>query len=160
VEITIALGIVAFALVAIMGLFPVAMKHAVDSQNETRATFIAQSILADLAAGPTSTNTFLAQGTNWGSAGDRLPVNLKQSNTFFLKYSDEGAPLESVAQGPFEAAGGNAAYGARVIVVPDSALASLSRVEVQVEAPMGAPSANRNKYHFVTLVPNNRVNTP
>ncbi|MFV0337110.1 MAG: hypothetical protein ACK5LK_02550, partial [Chthoniobacterales bacterium] len=47
-EITIALGIIAFALVGIMGLLPVAMRAANESQWETRATFIAESIIGEL----------------------------------------------------------------------------------------------------------------
>ncbi|HEY5791667.1 MAG TPA: hypothetical protein VIS74_00115 [Chthoniobacterales bacterium] len=159
-EITLALGIVAFALVAIMGLFPVAMKNALESQNETRATFIAQSIFSDLESGPASTNTFLAAGTNWSSPGDRVIVNLKAANTFYVKYSDEGAPVGTYSNvSAFEAAGGDAAYGARVIITPDPVLANLSRAEVQVESPLSAASASRAKFNFVTLLPNNLVNT-
>lgn len=159
VEITIALGIVAFALVAIMGLFPVAMKNALDSQNETRATFIAQSIFSDLEIGPTSTNTFLAVGTNWSSQGDRLAIDLTKGSTNYLKYSEEGTPIgAALNQGTFDAGIGGVIYGARVFVTPASGGIALSRVEVQVESPLSAPTAGRTKYHFVTLLPNNRVN--
>ena len=40
VEAALSLAIISFAMIAIMGLFPVALHTARDSDNETRATFI------------------------------------------------------------------------------------------------------------------------
>jgi uncharacterized protein (TIGR02598 family) len=47
IEVVLALGIVGFSLIGILGLFPVALNTAKDSQNETRVAFIAQSIYSD-----------------------------------------------------------------------------------------------------------------
>ena len=42
IEVVLALGIISFAIVGIIGLMPVAMKSAGDSMRETDATFIAR----------------------------------------------------------------------------------------------------------------------
>lgn len=154
VEITIALGIVAFALVAIMGLFPVAMKNATESQVETRATFIAQSIFSDLEAGPSATNTFLATGPDWSNSGSRQVVNLSANGTYYVAYSEEGKPIGAPTAAAFDTGGGGN-YGARVMIARDSVITNLSRVEVQVESPLSAPTNGRTKFSFVTLMPNN-----
>lgn len=147
IEITIALGIVAFALVAIMGLFPVAMKNATESQRETRATFIAQSIFSDLAAS-SATNRFIAIGSDLTSSGSRQSVGLTNNSTNSVFYSDEGAPLGTALSSA-------AAFEGKILIARDPALTNLSRVEVQIEAPAAAPTTNRTKYNFVTLLRNN-----
>jgi Tfp pilus assembly protein PilV len=50
VEVVIALGIVSFAIVAILGLIPTGLQTSHSSQDETRASQMAQGILATLAA--------------------------------------------------------------------------------------------------------------
>ena len=47
IEIVLALGVISFAIVGIMGLFPVAMRAAQESQSETRATLATVSRSAD-----------------------------------------------------------------------------------------------------------------
>ncbi len=156
IEVTLALGVIAFALVAIMGLFPVAMKSATESQRETRATFIAQSILADLGSGSSTTNTFIAIGTNFQLPTGRLSVNLSTNGTNFIIFSEEGVPMGSITDNEFlgSISTVGTAYGAKVMINPLSAYTNRSRVEVQVEAPLGAVSTNRTKYNFVTEVRN------
>ena len=146
IEITVALAIISFALVAIMGLFPVAMKNATESQRETRATFIAQSIFADLAAGASPTNTFAATSTNLASSP--LAINLSTNQaTFSLFYSDEGQP-QGVNVAP------TSVYEGIIKITRDTVLTNLSRVEVQIEAPASAPTNNRTRYHFLTWMRN------
>jgi uncharacterized protein (TIGR02598 family) len=152
VEITIALGILAFALVGIMGLFPVAMKSATESQRETRATFIAGSLIGELQAN-SPTNTFLVANTNWAeNASGRVPVNLSANSTHYIAFDSEGNPIGS---NPNNDPMGNAAYLATVrVAVQPAPLTNLSRVEVWVEAPASAPTNTRSRYPFVTLLPN------
>lgn len=156
IEVTLALGVIAFALVAIMGLFPVAMKSATESQRETRATFIAQSIFADLGSGMSTTNTFIAIGTNFQQPAGRLSVNLATNGTNFLLFSEEGVPMGTVTDAQFlgSVSTVGTAYGAKVMVNQLPVFTNRSRVEVQVEAPLGAISTNRTKYNFVTEVRN------
>ena len=59
VEVTLALGIAAFCLLAIFGLLPVGIKSHQDAIRQTAATGIATGIMADLRATP-NTNTTTA----------------------------------------------------------------------------------------------------
>jgi uncharacterized protein (TIGR02598 family) len=156
IEVTLALGVIAFALVAIMGLFPVAMKSATESQRETRATFIAQSVFADVGSGTSPTNTFIAIGTNFQHSSGRVAVNLKNGATNYLAFSEEGTPLGTLTASEFQNSivTANSAYGAAVFVTQDATFSNLTRVEVQVEAPAAAPRTARTKYNFVTLFRN------
>ncbi len=59
VEVVLALGIVSFAIVAILGLIPTGLQTSHSSQDETRAAQIAQSILATFAGQQFNSITFL-----------------------------------------------------------------------------------------------------
>jgi uncharacterized protein (TIGR02598 family) len=50
VEVVLALGVIGFAIVAILGVFPVGLKTSHSAQDETRAAEIAQDILASIAS--------------------------------------------------------------------------------------------------------------
>ncbi len=50
VEVVLALGVVSFAIVAILGVIPIALSTGHSAQNETRAAQIAQDILSSLAS--------------------------------------------------------------------------------------------------------------
>ena len=56
VEVTLALGIAAFCLLAIFGLLPVGIKSHQDAIRQTAATGIATGIMADLRATPNATS--------------------------------------------------------------------------------------------------------
>jgi type II secretory pathway pseudopilin PulG len=161
VEISIALGIMAFALVGIMALFPLAMRSSQESQHETRATFIAKQIYADFAASASPTNTFIATGTNLANPAHRLsPFSLAANSTNAILYDEEGNPL-----GPLTPAAAfetnvpmnlwpTAVYATRIIVSTNNLPPGLSRVEVLVSAPAAASLSNRARFLFVTLLRN------
>jgi uncharacterized protein (TIGR02598 family) len=50
VEVVLAIGVIAFAIVAILGMFPVGLQTSHSSQDETRAAQIAQDILTSIAS--------------------------------------------------------------------------------------------------------------
>lgn len=50
VEVVLALGVISFAIVAILGVFPVALQTGHSSQNETRVAQIAQSVISTLSS--------------------------------------------------------------------------------------------------------------
>ena len=62
VEAALSLAVISFAIFAIMGLFPVALQTARESNRETRATLIARRIVDELQSLP-GTNTALFEGT-------------------------------------------------------------------------------------------------
>jgi uncharacterized protein (TIGR02598 family) len=57
VEVTLALGIAAFCLIAVFGLMPVGVQTNRNATSQTAATNIMAAVVADLRATPTTTNT-------------------------------------------------------------------------------------------------------
>jgi uncharacterized protein (TIGR02598 family) len=153
IEVVLALGVIAFALVGIMGLFPVAMKSAQESQRETRATLIAQQIFSDLRVasgthrmyvrGPSPTNSSWVV-TNFSLATD--------NNAAFLAYDQAGSGLTNNLTSANPVTDPSAIFLATIAVDTNTGTANLSRVQATIEAPAAAPSANRTKYTFVTLM--------
>ena len=150
IEVVLALGVIAFALVGIMGLFPVAMKSAQESQRETRATLIAQQIFSDLRTG-TSSNRFLVYGTN--STNTSLIISSSGSNVY-LAYDTNGVPVTPISSGAFSTSYADRAVSflASVTVDTNTGMSNLSRIQTTIETPAAAPSTNRSKYTFVTLM--------
>jgi len=144
IEIVLALAVISFALVGIMGLFPAAMKSAKESQQETRATHIAQQIFDDLASLP-GTNTFIAVGTNIVNSSSRQTVNLTTSGTFVVSYDLAGLPLGS---GNLS----NSTFLASIGIAPNTPTAGLTRVQATIQAPPAAADDRRSSYVFVTLM--------
>lgn len=146
IEVVLALAVIAFAITGIMGLFPVALKSAQESQRETRATFIAQQIFNDLKASP-RTNLLIATGTNLlaptSFVDPRPSFTNAWSNT--VSFNLSGEPIGAGTNA-------NAIYLASVSSTPNIPTSGLARVQVDVETPAQAAPANRSKYTFVTLM--------
>ncbi len=147
IEIVVALGIVSFAVVGIMGLIPVAMKSALESQRETRATLIAQQIFSDLVAA-SGTNAFLAIGTNISDVTSRLSVNLAASNVFQVGYGPDGLP---VGQGNTN----GAVYVADVSLSPNQPVTGVTKIQTVISTPAAAAQSLRSQYVFVSLARTN-----
>ena len=119
VEVSVALGIVAFALIAILGLVPVGMKSARDAENDTRSSLIAQDAYNRIRAkmtinnDPSSPNFF----TSYPSGHAGIPSTNGLSKVAFS--GDTPAAYASVA-------GTNDYYRAKVVVS-------------QLAAPSGPP---------------------
>jgi len=145
IEVVLALGVISFAIVGIMGLFPVAMRAGLESQRETRAVYIARQIFADLQTGP-ATNTFLATGT----ANNRpvwTPINLaappQPPSTIY--FDEEGRPIGTAATPDSQ-------FLVNLIITTNTPVAGLAHVQIDVMAPATAPAANRSTNTFVTLM--------
>lgn len=136
IEIVLALGVISVAMVGIMGLFPVALRSAVDSQRETRATFLAQQIFSEIRAGTGTTRLVLRQGTS-----SPLNVNLSQAGSNALSFDNDGR----FTSGP-------ATFVVNLTVDPNTGIANLSRLQADVVTPATAPAASRTTNTFVTLV--------
>ena len=151
IEIVLALGIIAFALVGIMGLFPVALKSAQESQRETRATHIAQQIFSDLRV-LTGTNRTLLRGPS--SDSNALVPNFSlavNNNAAIIAFDNAGAALtDSVTT--FSNSYAAAVFLAQVTVDTNTGVPNLSRVQTTIETPAAAASTNRSRYTFVTLM--------
>src|SRR5205823_7388168 len=76
VEVVLALGVLSFAIVAILGLIPIGLQTSHSSQDETRAAQIAQSILATFSGQQFNAVTFLEYDPTDGSQSGSINFNL------------------------------------------------------------------------------------
>ena len=141
VEVVLALGVIAFAIVGIIGLLPVAMQAALEAQRETRATFIAQKIFSDLDqlkadAGFLVTTSESKDATN---GQNQITILIEKYSPLSVFYDDEGMAV---------ADDGGAVFEAQLVLrdVPDNA--ALVQVDVRISTPAAAPVAKRSKYIF------------
>lgn len=131
IEIVLAVGIISFSLVGILGLFPVAMNAARESREETQAAFVARTLFAGLLADP----AFLPSNANLDAAN---PVDFGASSpTEVFHFSPDGDLLAS-AEGAY--------FTAEVQWTPNTPTQGLTNVSVAVSFP------GRDPLTFVTLV--------
>ena len=155
VEAALSLAIVSFAIIAIVGLFPVALQTARESNRETRATLIARRIVDELQSLP-ATNTGLVRGpsvtnSDWHITG----LDLSTPSTNVLVYDEQGEGLTNrvvpeLFQNPISEP--DAYFAAEIRVTPNLPRPGISRVQATVEAPSSAPSSRRSSFVFVTFM--------
>jgi type II secretory pathway pseudopilin PulG len=165
IEVVMALGIISFALVAILGLMPVGVQSAMDSQRETQVALIARSIFTDL-QGRRDPTRFIVVNTKFSEDGDLpksdlLNVDLSSEDSdFYLSYDSDGLPKGKIDESAFSSGKGDAGYVAHVQIkklsdqsdptIPDSE--GLTEVQVAIEAPGAAAKDKRTSYPFITLL--------
>ena len=155
VEAALSLAVISFAIVAIMGLLPVAMQTARESNRETRAALIARRIVDELQS-LSATNTALVKGPSVADPSRRITgLDLSSPSVRVLAYDEQGEGLTNdiapdAFQGPIAAPG--AYFAAEIRVTPDFPSPGISRVQATVEAPSSAPSSRRSSFVFVTLM--------
>ncbi|MGC1320579.1 MAG: Verru_Chthon cassette protein B [Candidatus Udaeobacter sp.] len=69
IEVTLALGIAAFCLIAVFGLMPVAVMTNRNATSRTAATNLMAAVIADLRAIPTTKTTSAQFGISYGTSG-------------------------------------------------------------------------------------------
>ena len=148
-----ALGIISFALVAILGLFPVAMSSARDSRQDTHAAFIVQSALGQIKA-QSPTNAFMQIGTNFSGQ-----INLKNPSSLYFVYDETGEAIAASSASQYTngstTAGG--IYQAEILITPQPAPnATLSKVVLNVGYPANVAATNRKTSMFVTFLRNSQ----
>jgi uncharacterized protein (TIGR02598 family) len=67
IEVTLALGVAAFCLIAVFGLIPVSMQTNRNATSQTAATSIIAGVVADLRATPTANSTSAQFGITFGT---------------------------------------------------------------------------------------------
>jgi len=165
VEIALAIGIFAFAIVAIMALFPIGLRSASESRIESIVTQIARTVLSDLRTGdfdkarvitaplPTTPNTAPAAGViREFDLSNAAPV------PEFVLYSQTGAIVQKITtQALFNAplSGGDFAVKVESRLI-QTTNPKLAQITVTVESPAAAPTANRSKYSITTLMGDTR----
>ena len=105
VEVTLALGIAAFCLIAVLGLMPVGVQTNRNATSQTAATNIMAAVIADLRATPKTASTSAQFGITFGSnppplyfdgpgqfstslqAGSRYQLNVTWNGSSGLRYA-------------------------------------------------------------------------
>jgi len=149
VEVVIALGIVSVGVVAVLGLFPLALGIARDSREEPRATFAARKLLADLEAGDGPGRSIHAGS---GTSATAWPVALDSAGFATFACDGEGLFLRWSASNALASPPSSASLLADVRVDPSTGIPGLSRVEVLVRAPAAAPPNRQRRYVFVAML--------
>lgn len=158
VEIVLALGILSFAIVAILGLFPIAMRDAKDSKNETHAAMIAQLILGQLRSQPVADSSFPI-GTNATDSASTWSVRLFNQGNYYAFYDEAGMPLRRATASQYDTAAvpsnmTEPVYKVWMNISTNSIQPGVSKVTIDVTYPCRTPLANRSVYHFATLIHN------
>lgn len=149
IEIALALGIAGFALVAILGMLPVAIDNSRQSRLQTRAVFISRGIFEDLKAG--NDGKAMVKTTNTGGNSDFTLVDTtnpldrsftmawdidgKLLNTSGNYLTGEGMPASAIYVGQLH-----------LLKAADKPLVA----ELSLETPATASQANRKVYFFVS----------
>ncbi len=154
IEIVLAIGVISFALVAIMGLFPVAMTSSADSQRETQAALIARRIFSDLSARKPFIQLRGSDPTH-----DFQSVDLDKPMQFETDY-DEGGVLPNGATVGSAHTTGMPVYHATISIQTDNLpQQKLTRVEIVITTPVGVPAQNQKKFVFVSLLNSDQPST-
>jgi len=165
IEIAVSLGIFAFAIVGIMGLFPAALQQSAESSALTRGSFIANAILAELRTGPPGrriVSSEILQGDDDENGDERLEVaiDLSQPGEFYFLFNDKGRMVGTATQQEFLEGTLvlDAQYSVRLQVAPVEVVAG-GRVPsvamilfADAEYPATAPSRVRNRFRAFTIV--------
>jgi len=72
IEVTLALGIAAFGLIAVFGLMPVGVQTNRNASSQTAATNIMTAVVADLRATPTTTGSSAQFGISYATIGTQV----------------------------------------------------------------------------------------
>ena len=145
VEVVIALGIVSFAVLAIVGMMPMALKSAQESMRETDSTLIAQRIFSELKTG-SGGNRSITTDTNSGTQAINLSAD---STNNFLGFKENGEVNGFTTSGAQNA---NLDFYAQISVFTNTGVSNLSRVQIDITAPAAAPPTARTTNSFTTLI--------
>lgn len=155
VEAALSLAIFSFAIVGIIGLFPVGLQTARKSNAETRATLIARQIIDEIQS-MRATSISLVRGTSVTNATSRISgCDLSTPFSGVLLYDEQGEGLTNEVageafQGAIDAA--EAYFVAELRLTPNFPRPGTSRVQATVEAPASAPPSRRSRFVFVTYM--------
>jgi uncharacterized protein (TIGR02598 family) len=147
IEVVLAVGVISFALVGIIGLFPVAMQSALDSQRETQVAFIARSLFSELQRVNGDEAYITVPDPATTGLGKPEPINLNPptASTSDFFFDQDGGMLNG--DGP------TAMYRAEVTVNRTGQPDGLSRVDIKIFVPnITPPPTNQRSYNFVTLI--------
>jgi uncharacterized protein (TIGR02598 family) len=144
VEVVLALGVVSFAIVAILGIIPTGLQTSHSSQDETRAAQIAQTILSSMASQAQTQFSSVKLQTNDSST---IPAFDLTSTASVTVYANNDAKLSANSAGAVYAisiatngspSGFDAGYA--------------NQITLTVAWPASAAAANQTKRDFVRII--------
>ena len=142
-EVVVALGVISFAIVAILGVLPSGLQTSKSSQDETRAAQIARSILAGIASqAPTQFDNIQLAFSENSSA----QFNLGSSETKTLYADNDGKIITDTNGATF-----------KVDVTTNSAptgfdSGNANQITVRVIWPANAPPASQSSRNYVRII--------
>lgn len=146
-EVVVALGITSFAIVAVMGMLPLALKTSRESMTETDAALIARRIFSEITCG---TNTLRSISIDANNSVQTISLASDSTNTV-IAFRETGEAV--YATNSIDAVNStNTDYLAQISISTNTGIPTLSRVVVDILSPAAAPSANRSTNSFVTLL--------
>lgn len=145
VEVVLALGIISFAIIAIVGMLPVALKSSQDSMRETDATLIAQRIFSELKTGSGSNRSVT---TDPDDTSNHM-INLAANSTNYLAFTQDGT-VQTHTNTPNP--NPSCDFYAQISISTNTGLTNLSRVQIDITSPPSAPPSARTTNSFVTLL--------
>jgi type II secretory pathway pseudopilin PulG len=170
VEVVLALGVISFAIVAILGVFPIGLSTSHSAQDETRAPQIAQTIFATLAGqtfGTISLKLYNADGTANGSVDMDLTqqtgtdpnlngLSANNSGDVFILTAGNPAKFFSVHSPPsLPATDATPVYAITALFnnAPTGFDAQFANeVTITVAWPAGAAAANQTKRSYTRII--------
>ena len=155
VEVTIAIGIFAFVIVAILGLFPVALRQRSDAALETRAVLVAQQVFESIRGSSNTNSIFLPPLFNMSGTSNTLTSQNLSSFPLALRYCRQGTAAFDSA-GASEWTDGSSSVTAdalaRISISPVAGVSGLYRATVDYGRPASLPEAKRKNFSFTKLV--------
>ena len=147
VEVVVALGIVSFAIVAVMGMLPIALKTSRESMTETDAALIARRIFSEISCG---TNSQRAVSMDTNNSVKTIDLAGDSTNTV-IAFRENGEAL--YATNSINAVNSTAIdYLAQISISTNTGISNLSRILVDILSPAAASPTNRVTNSFCTLV--------
>lgn len=142
IEVVLAVGIFSFAIVGILGLFPLAMSSAQQSQMTTVATQIARTITSDLNA---------AEYSKASIDGCSLTMDLRQANVLTAATDANGEIVRQIPASEFQDGSRDPGHACLVEIrtIPEAAR-RFCKVIVSIEYPAAARKEARSRHQFIT----------
>jgi len=158
VELVLALGIFAFAIVAVLGLFPLALKGTSDTRSQTYITAVSGNLLAHLEIGEFHELHLYAEDGETVLA----TFDLGASTTLYLGFDNNGNLARVLTAGEFEQGVNDLRFIAELTSIPlaaddfdlpaNASDPDVSHVTFSIEYPASAPAATREKEILATRI--------
>ncbi len=152
-EILISLGLFAITITSLLALFPTALRSQKESDDETRALFIASGVMEAL---PSAEGAFrLATGmSNNLPVLEKISMSAGKSSDYSIAYNSSCEPIRKLSPKEVEQSSSDrtASDIVTVSLTEKPSLPGVVTAEVSVASPASAPATGRSVKRFVQLL--------